>query len=153
MCMHWFMHTCMSVPLSLVTADPDRYTDKSQHAPDFSPHSELFETIYKVISPRTRKHIAPACTPEWSYRSCKIPQNHWQRELPHHHLPPLCDTDLEIQFAVHRPIGQFFWFTWSLLVVFSLLSSHTCSSEAGILFWFSIFVDSVACVLQHHAKP
>lgn len=54
-------------------------------------------------------------------------------------FPPLPsflhDTDLEIQFVVHGPIGHFFWSTWSSLgslFVFLLLPPPACSSEGGI---------------------
>lgn len=38
------------------------------------------------------------------------------------------------------------------LWVFSILSPCAYSSEVGILSWFSMFADSIACVLQHREK-
>ena len=42
---------------------------------------------------------------------------------------------------------------WDPLWVFSLLPPCACSSEVGILLWFSTLADGIAWVLQHQAKP
>ena len=52
---------------------------------------------------------------------------------------------LAVSSASHGLFGDPLW-------VFSILSPCTYSSEVGILSWFSMFADSIACVLQHQEK-
>lgn len=106
---------CPFFHLWLLQAQKGMQTDHGTllSSPSSVSQTELFETLYKFINLRMRKHIQHQPAPHNGLTgSCKMPHNCEQRELP----PPLALLVWNLPQSIvsnSQAHSWFFWFTWS----------------------------------------